>query len=640
MTVRRKLVLVALFPILLLLGFSVAQFRISHALDEYNERIIRADEIYKQFSDLTILTHEHYIYYELRAHEQWEATYRRIGEQIAASRTLFATPRERDLLLAVAGHYATAGYLFSQYGPHPQDISVLRGDGERQHFLSRITTRLHQELQMVMPLLVRLHEINQAQANRLGQRQEQFELLMMLTVGICVPGMLWLLYRSFSRPLASLRAGIEVMAGGDLEHRINLPLRDELGQLGAAFDLMAEERSQYERRLQEANEQLEQRVRERTAELDSFFSLSLEMLCIADMDGTIIRLNREWEKTLGFPLEQLEGSCFLDFVHPDDLEATRAAMGDLSRGWPVLDFINRYRCRDGSYRWIEWRAHPHDSRLVYAAARDITERRRMELELKGQRDQLAAVNLSLEEKVRERTASLERAVQELEHMCYAIAHDLRAPLRHINAYSAMVGERQPGGLHDGAREALDRIGTMTVRMGALVDALLKLPRLSCHELRREPVDLSALARDVLARLQALEPSRPVELEILAGVVVQGEPDLLRAAMENLLGNAWKFSAGRTPARIAFGREQWQGREVLFVRDNGVGFDMAYAGKLFTIFQRLHLEREFEGVGVGLATVQRIVAAHGGQVWPEGAVGEGAVFRFTLWPSPPQLPAAE
>lgn len=254
----------------------------------------------------------------------------------------------------------------------------------------------------------------------------------------------------------------------------------------------------------------------------------------------------------------------------------------------------------------------------------------MELEMKGQRDQLAAVNLSLEQKVRERTMSLEGAVQEMEHMCYAIAHDLRAPLRHINAYSALVEERQPGGLHKGAHDALSRIGTMTVRMGALVDALLKLPRLSSHELIRVPVDLSAMAREVLARLQELEPSRPVELAVQQGVMVLGEPMLLRGALENLLGNAWKFSVGKEPARISFGREQWQGRDVLFVRDNGAGFDMAYTDKLFTIFQRLHGEHEFQGVGVGLATVQRIVAAHGGRIWPEGAVGEGAVFRFTLW----------
>ena len=254
---------------------------------------------------------------------------------------------------------------------------------------------------------------------------------------------------------------------------------------------------------------------------------------------------------------------------------------------------------------------------------------RNQLELKRQRDMLADLNRALEEKVRQRTSSLEAAVRELESMCYAISHDLRPPLRHINAFSAILAEEQGDNLDSESRQALSRIGAATVRMGALVDALLNLPRLCRRELHCEAVDLSAIARETLAELRGSDQERQAETGIQDGLVVEGDPVLLKVAMEQLLDNAWKFSGGKSPARIAFGIEEREGKKVYYVRDNGAGFDMAYVGKLFGIFQRLHTEGEFEGLGIGLATVQRIIAAHGGEIWAEGVVGEGATFRFTL-----------
>jgi light-regulated signal transduction histidine kinase (bacteriophytochrome) len=254
---------------------------------------------------------------------------------------------------------------------------------------------------------------------------------------------------------------------------------------------------------------------------------------------------------------------------------------------------------------------------------------RNQLELKRQRDQLTTMNALLEERVRERTAALEGAVQELEHLCYAISHDLRSPLRHINSFSAIILERCGETFDDECNADFARISAAANKMDSLVDALLNLPRLWRRRIVRETVNLSALATEIMSTLCSNDPQRSVKVQIADTMTVQADRALLRIALEQLLDNAWKFSAGTCPAHIECGCEQVNGRNVYYVRDNGVGFDMAYAHKLFGIFQRLHLECEFSGIGMGLAIVQRIIASHGGEIWAEGAVGAGATFRFTV-----------
>ena len=234
-----------------------------------------------------------------------------------------------------------------------------------------------------------------------------------------------------------------------------------------------------------------------------------------------------------------------------------------------------------------------------------------------------------EKALRERTFQLESANKELESFSYSVSHDLRAPLRSIDGFSVLLLEEHADRLDPAAQGYLRRVRAGSQRMGQLIDDLLNLSRVTRSEMNRETVDLSALARAIATELQQAQPERAVDLVIAPNLVANGDARLLRIALENLLSNAWKFTGRCSCARIEFGAIRHNGQPAYLVRDNGAGFDMTYAHKLFGAFQRLHAASEFPGSGIGLATVQRIIHRHGGRVWTEGEVERGATFYFTL-----------
>jgi light-regulated signal transduction histidine kinase (bacteriophytochrome) len=258
------------------------------------------------------------------------------------------------------------------------------------------------------------------------------------------------------------------------------------------------------------------------------------------------------------------------------------------------------------------------SRKLSGAIEDITKLKEAEEVLQHQRNELAQSN-----------AELAAANKELEAFSYSVSHDLRAPLRSIDGFSHALLEDCAAQLNDEGKSYIHRMRAAAQRMGLLIDDLLNLSRLTRAEMKLESVDLSEVGRSIAADLENSEPERQTKFRIQEGIDAYADSRLMKIALENLLGNAWKFTCKRESACVEFGKTDSNGSLIYFVRDNGAGFDPSHAERLFGAFQRLHDKDEFPGTGIGLATVQRIIHRHGGRIWAESAVGQGATFYFTL-----------
>jgi len=336
----------------------------------------------------------------------------------------------------------------------------------------------------------------------------------------------------------------------------------------------------------------------------------------------------ELDAIFGLKPGEFEGSeqTLFTFIHPDDHHMVRATMARAIKAEGEYELEFRILPRDRPIGWLLARGcscfvvRGKPSRLI-GVAFDITARKLSE-------NEVLRLNLDLEHRVAERTAALEAINKELESFSYSVSHDLRAPLRSIRGFSEVLLDRYGGKLDERGREFLRRACESSNQMDLLIDDLLKLSRIGRTELHHQPVDLSALANSIADDLRAEEPQRAVTFSITTGLQTGGDQRLLRIALENLLRNAWKFTSSQPKARIEFGETPGP-QPAFFVRDNGVGFDMAYASRLFGVFQRLHSTAEFPGSGIGLATVQRILNRHGGRAWAESAVNQGATFYFSL-----------
>lgn len=343
-----------------------------------------------------------------------------------------------------------------------------------------------------------------------------------------------------------------------------------------------------------------------------------------------VYLNSMFEEIVGRAFSDRSPNlrAWLDIVYREDVGAILAFVRQLKRLEPMQVELRIVR-PDGALRWLRIRYFPVRNEagalaLHSGIAEDITERKAAEAEI-------YRLNEELEERVRRRTHELEVANRELESFSYSVSHDLRAPLRAINGFSQALAEDYGNRLDGDGLDYLERVRAASQRMSVLIDDLLTLSRVSRQEMRRIPLNLSALAIAIAAELQAAQPERQATFTIAPNLWVTGDPNLLRIVLDNLLHNSWKYTSKHTHAQIEVGVLEQNEEPVYFVRDDGAGFEMEYVDRLFGAFQRLHRETEFEGTGVGLATVQRIIHRHGGRTWAEGKVEQGATFYFTLPP---------
>jgi PAS domain S-box-containing protein len=394
-----------------------------------------------------------------------------------------------------------------------------------------------------------------------------------------------------------------------------------------------------EEQIQTLNIQLEQRVIKRTAQLEAANQVKDELLVreqtlrqqvtniLESISDAFFALDNEWRFTyLNHKAEQLLHRTKNELLGKNIWQEFPILNGKLNNECHRAIAENVTIRLEEFYPplniWLEVRAYPAANGLS-AYFQDISDRKRVEQQIKE-------LNQELEQRVVERTAQLEATNKELEAFSYSVSHDLRAPLRSIDGFSLALLERHTEQLDQKGKHYLERVRAASQRMGQLIDDLLNLSRLTRSEIDLQSVDLTLLVEVIAAELQQTQPERSVELLVAPAVVAQGDFRLLQVALENLLNNAWKFTSNQVHPRIEFGTiAQPDGTTAYFVRDNGAGFDMAYADKLFGAFQRLHTENEFPGTGIGLATVQRIIHRHGGRIWAEGAVEQGASFYFTL-----------
>ena len=449
---------------------------------------------------------------------------------------------------------------------------------------------------------------------------------------------LWL-QLTVTRPILAITGlAQQVVERGDYSPRATKVTDDEIGYLVDAFNRMLGEIGGRTEALEASNRELGHEIAERKgAELALRSSEKRYRALVSTLSTVVWVANQRWEfegeqvsweAYTGQSSNEYKGAGWRRAFHPEDLQALERFTEGAAKGQQTSEIeLRLWQAAGAHYRIVSLRPvavydGAGEFREWIGTVTDVDDRRRAE-------DEIHRLNQELEQRVRDRTAKLQEINAELEAFSYSVSHDLRAPLRAMDGFSQRLLQDYGPNLDQQAKGYLDRIRNGATRMGQLIEDLLSLSRITRVEIKRSDMDVSALVHQIIHDLQQREPERKVEVSVWDGVHVQADMRLVRVALENLLGNAWKFSSKTGQPRIEFGMMQEGERKVMFVRDNGAGFDMAYADKLFGPFQRLHGMNEFPGTGIGLATVHRIVSRHGGRIWCQARPGFGATFFFTL-----------
>ena len=645
-------------------------------------QIQRSDEqedlafnVERSASELGYLSNDYLLFHESQQRARWESKLASFSNYLA--RLNPDKPEQQAVVNNIKANQQRLEAVFTDVATALEGASRGQDAGAVQTLIEVSWSRMAVQNQGIFFEALRLSQMLHEDQDQLRQTRGTLIIVLLGVFGAFVFAGYVLNYRRIINSLSALRAGTRVIGSGDLDFAIPVKRNDEIGELSRAFNRMTAnlkdvtaskaalegeiaERTRAEdgANRQKAVQEGINRILEAALTCDTEEELGRTCLAVAEQltgskFGFIGEVNPKgrlddiaisdpgWEACrtetpvghgkLPHDLDAhgiygrvlLDGKAFFTndpSAHPDRIGTPEghppltAFLGfSLTGGGKTIGMVGLGN-RDGGYRAEDQEA----AESLAPAIVEALERKRAEEEIK-----------QLNESLLRRAAELEVSNKELEAFSYSVSHDLRAPLRHIDGFSRVLLEDYQNSLDEAGKHHLERLRAASQRMGQLIDDMLKLSRITRAEIRHEPVDLSRLARKVTLELQQAEPGRRVELALREGIIGRGDPRLLQVVLENLLANAWKFSSKRPVAKIEFGVAHNDDRPVYYVKDNGVGFDMAYVSKLFGAFQRLHRSEEFPGTGIGLATVQRIIHRHGGRVWAEGEVDRGATLYFTL-----------
>lgn len=471
--------------------------------------------------------------------------------------------------------------------------------------------------------------------------QQRAQQIILIVLGVTLLSLLaamvlslWFQRRITQPMLAVTHQAQQVVEQHNYSLRAEKTTQDEIGYLVDAFNDMLSQIEQRTAELQQSNSQLAQEVdiratteaalRDSERRYRTLMTTLTTVIWRADQQGYFLPAQTSWDSYTGQTPDSHSGEGWLDAFHPKDKEKLQPLWQQACvEGLPMERNLRLWHVRSGEYRFVVFKAVPllgpdGQPQEWMGVIDDVHERVQANQEV-------TRLNAELEQRVAQRTAELENANRELEAFSYSVSHDLRAPLRSIDGFSLALLEDYRDQLDGTAQDYLDRVRSAAQRMGGLIDDLLNLARVSRMELKRQPLNLSAMAEEIIAELQEAAPERQVRVHIQTDLLAYGDDRLMRVALGNLLNNAWKYTSKCAEPCIEFDRSE----DEFFIRDNGAGFDMTYASRLFTAFQRLHDAQEFPGTGVGLATVQRVIRRHGGQIRAEAQINAGATFFFTL-----------
>ncbi|MFC1672660.1 PAS domain-containing protein [Pseudomonadota bacterium] len=624
MQIRTLIALGGGTSIVVVAAAAVAMYFAYMDISDAYRRSLNARDIGAASSNLSILTGEYLLYRGKRAEGQWLGIHESL-DRMLLSYAKDGSPENLEI-----------ERLRAQHTEAKEVFIKLIALGDHAHYANNATTDIHYsiEARLSTQLLTSLHTMVGVSSRIVDQLAKIMETTMveMLKIITSVFVAIFVLFaagwvlitRRIALPVAALHNDIDTIAKGDLGHQVTGFHDDEIGSVAARINVMAKNLAE----TLVSRDALKVEVVQRK---DAEASLRESEAGLTKAQRIAHLGNWEWDtrtnaslwsdevyRIYGLEPQSLEITyeVFLDLVHADDREEVEQAVNTILSGKQPYAFNFRIIRADGEERTVHEKGELQfdvtgkPTRII-GTVQDITERILAEKEL----------NVTL--------AALSQTNEELQQFIYSVSHDLRAPLRAINGFSEALREDYGDALKGDAQIFLGHLCDGAQEMGNLIDDLLKLSRITRGEIVMSETDLSAIADEVAEGLKKLETGRSGEFVIQPNVSAFADHRLMRVTLENLLGNAWKFTRHESDARIEFGAREENGKVVCYVNDNGVGFDMAYVDKLFTPFQRLNQKDAFEGTGIGLSTVRRVIAHHGGRTWAEGTVGEGATFYFEL-----------